>query len=251
MLLRMIQGSGATDTKDQQAGVGVSKLKESAQAWWVVPDDVLTQAMEFDERHTEHWARANRAHNAVQKDVTSITKAAAFQEAVVELERSRYIEPKPKEVAFVQAKKVQVQSAAVNKSTVSEWSLEQSIWAPRVKWSDAKDFYDTEAVQRSKVESCWQHALEEQGLAKIIKDADANANADREADQVMRILWDYHDLLFCCFEYYACLGNDPCTISYNAWSQFVADCGLVSNESKFCKKSDIDRLVSPQEHRNA
>ena len=72
---------------------------------------------------------------------------------------------------------------------------------------------------------------------------DANADMDSEADQVMRVLWESHEVLFCCFDYYACFGSDIVSLSFNSWSQFVADCGLVSNQSKYCKKADIDRLV--------
>lgn len=44
------------------------------------------------------------------------------------------------------------------------------------------------------------------------------------------------------FAYYACLGGDVTYIFFNQWAQFVDDCGLASNKSKFCKKSDMDRL---------
>lgn len=237
--------SGSQSVSQHKPSIGVSNLKESAPDWWTVPEDVLTQAEAFDQRHAELWARASRAHNAVELYAVNTTKAAAFRHSWVLLERNRYVEPKPKALAIVQAKKGHRRPAPVAKAT--GWSLEKSIWAPRVKWCDARAFYDTDVVERRKLECCWEHALREQDLAKIIKSADdgddANADMDSEADQVMRVLWESHEVLFCCFDYYACFGSDIVSLSFNSWSQFVADCGLVSNQSKYCKKADIDRLV--------
>ena len=36
------------------------------------------------------------------------------------------------------------------------WKLEISIWAPRTKWADSRDFWDTEAVERRMFEKDWE-----------------------------------------------------------------------------------------------
>ena len=36
------------------------------------------------------------------------------------------------------------------------WKLETSIWAPRTKWADSRDFWDTEAVERRMFEKDWE-----------------------------------------------------------------------------------------------
>ena len=108
--------------------------------------------------------------------------------------------------------------------TKKAWCLEQSIWNPRVAWSDAKDFYDTETVEREKFDLCWHRALMEQGIGNVIVKADDDGEADYdlngipdEVEEVGRVLWDHHILLFCVFDYYACLGTDMSSISLNSW----------------------------------
>lgn len=60
--------------------------------------------------------------------------------------------------------------------------------------------------------------------------------------QVEEALWEYHGLYFVVFAYYACLGGDVSFIYFNQWAQFIQDCDLANNRSKYCKKADIDRL---------
>ena len=42
--------------------------------------------------------------------------------------------------------------------------------------------------------------------------------------------------------YFTCIGTDICFMSLNQWTQFIEECKLADNKSKFLKKSDLDRL---------
>ena len=67
------------------------------------------------------------------------------------------------------------------------WSLEQSIWAPRKKWCDALDFWDTDEVERKKFEWIWQTSRQEQGLDKLIMlHDDAGGGGDPAEDGGVR-----------------------------------------------------------------
>ena len=58
----------------------------------------------------------------------------------------------------------------------------------------------------------------------------------------MEVIWEHHGLLYTVFAFYAATADETQYVFLNQWSQFINDCGLASNKSKFCKKSDMDRL---------
>ena len=123
-----------------------------------------------------------------------------------------------------------------------------SIWAPRAKEADARSLYDTEEVEFKRFKHDWNRVLE-LGIGKLIvrmdDDGDLDVNDDGVADEIeesMEVMWEYHGLLYTIFAFYAATADETQYIYLNQWSQFINDCGLASNKSKFCKKSDMDRL---------
>ena len=227
-------------------------LTASAPPWYVMPAEVIREADSFDSRHWKRAARAERFLDAVGDDLRSTSKLIAFNHAVLEVERNRYIAPN-------YFKEVKVyKGSAPRKKVVEEyetaaglvWSLPMSIWAPRAKWCDSKDFVDTEHVKHEKFKIDWQGAVDVQKIETLIVKADDDGAADADGDGTLdevedtrSVLWDFHDLYFAIFDYYAgTIGNDVLTMSYNGWTQFVVDCGLASSEQKHMKKADFDRI---------
>ena len=129
------------------------------------------------------------------------------------------------------------------------WKLADSIWAPRVKWSDSRTFWDTEKTNRKMFRCDWRYALE-CGIATHITRLDDEAvdldgdGVDDEVQEVADVLWEFHELLYVVFDVYGAMGvsNDFTHITPNAFSDFVADCRLPDKRSKACKSSDFDQL---------
>lgn len=63
------------------------------------------------------------------------------------------------------------------------FDIRRSIWAPREKWCDAKDFIDTDDVIWSRFANDWRQALE-MGAVKMIMRYDDNADEDKDGDGV-------------------------------------------------------------------
>jgi hypothetical protein len=93
------------------------------------------------------------------------------------------------------------------------------------------------------------------GLMKLIAHEDAGSSRGRGADlleegvelpeelkEVEKVLCELRNLYFVVFMYYASTGNDLMFWYLNQWIQFVEDCKISDNKSKFLKKSDLDRL---------
>ena len=66
-----------------------------------------------------------------------------------------------------------------------------------------------------------------------------------EVQECEAVLWEFHDLIFVLFMYYASLGSkDPnaSVIEYPMWVKFLDDFALYDKNSKRNKKSDLDRI---------
>ena len=126
--------------------------------------------------------------------------------------------PRPRRAAAVPAPETVQVTAATAAAAVAaraparasaaggDWSLSTSIWAPRAKWCDAKDLYDTEAAQRLRLDVDWARALG-CGLEKFILKADDDGSAE-EVAEVYSAAWAFHSFYFLLFDHYASLGGD-------------------------------------------
>lgn len=246
------QMRGKERGKDSDERVApMTYLAASAPPWWDISHAHLVQAHAFDRRQVERRRRASDALGSLESDATSLSKAAVFRQLMHHLERNRYVEPHVFERTKVYAAKQRpAPQAPVPEEPVDEpWSLETSIWAPRKLWSDSRDFLDTEEVERRKFDVIWQTARDQQGIDKLIMrndddgavDADGDGTPD-EVEEVADVLWEFHDLLFCLFDFYCGCGSNLLSMALNQWSEFIEDCHLVTKKSKYCKKADMDRL---------
>lgn len=118
-----------------------------------------------------------------------------------------------------------------------------TIWAPRANWCDAKNLFDTQAVQAKRFECEWKRTIA-LGMAREIE-RNSKKGADGASDElveVAEILGSYFDSLILVFAYYATYSNELHYLTLNAWTQWTEDFKLVKNSSKFLKKADMDRL---------
>lgn len=66
-----------------------------------------------------------------------------------------------------------------------------SFAAPRVKWADSKDFWDTEDVERRMLNSDWKRCID-CGLGKYIDRMDDEEGGDPqdEVEETLEVLWE-------------------------------------------------------------
>lgn len=77
----------------------------------------------------------------------------------------------------------------------------------------------------------------------IRRQSGGGEDAEQDVARVSAVLGKHRQELFLIFDYYAALnGAFDGQLSLNYFSQLVDDCGLASNASKNCRKSDLDRI---------
>ena len=176
------------------------------------------------------------------------------------LRTNRYVEP------YVHQKAVVYSGSSRKKKAASgpKWDLYKSIWAPRAKYADSKDVWDTVEVRRKRFAIVWKRCLD-LGLADLVvrmDDGDGDDSADEEADNleefgadddarddhpevqdVKRVLWDAHEFFESLFIYYAC--NEPSSLhswGMIEWVLFNGEFDVASKKSKHCKTADLDLI---------
>jgi len=137
---------------------------------------------------------------------------------------------------------------------VTPFSLRKSIWAPRERWCDAKDFYDNEEVLFKRFSNEWRRVLRHNVMRTIFRfDGDAATNHDAEGipeeyEEVGAILLIHHQLINLAFSYYckAALSSedDVDLVALDGWTRFANDSKLFVNDSEHCKRVDIDLIFS-------
>lgn len=114
-----------------------------------------------------------------------------------------------------------------------------TIWATRAKWSDAKSLYDTPSIETTRFENDWK-IVQAIGATKEI--GRQPNQAPDEVFQVGEVLRAHHQTLCLVFAYYASYSDELHYLTVNAWTQLTEDFKFVKSSSKFCKRSDLDRL---------
>ena len=116
-----------------------------------------------------------------------------------------------------------------------------TVWGGRAKWSDSKDIYDSSACEEKRFDSDWNRTLALGGMKEVLRNTDKE-RGEAEVQEVGDVLMGHHQDLVLIFSYYASMSDELHYLTLNAWSQLTEDFKLVKNSSKFCKKSDMDRL---------
>ena len=160
-----------------------------------VPPLVIEGAESFDERHRRNIDNAQKAYAGTLIEPDSPRATHLFDDCTQEVSRNR----------FYVRERLGGYSAIVGGRKAKAWTLETSIWAPRKKSSDAKDFYDTEEVRRRMLLCDWQQARHQHQLEKFIV-SNTLGGAERgleEVDEVEKVLMDHLSLIYGTFLYYA------------------------------------------------
>ena len=220
-------------------------VRAHAPNWWQ-PNDLEDSAMtEWDTRHLELLGRASRTTRALRRGPNRNMDDASI-DAIAELARNRfYIRDKADLGVVTYEKKLAKPKARKPKP----WKLLNSIWGPRRKYSDAKDFYDPPEVKARAFDVDWEGAREKHGFdkklvkaAKSIEDAEAQAGATPAA--LKAAIFEHCDLVYQVFNYYCSFGasDDIYNMSVNSYLQVLREAKLVNNAIVGQRDADLQLM---------
>ena len=193
----------------------------------------------FDEMHEKRTYKADATLGRLAKTWDELRDGHHFKLELQEVFRSRYrVDEGPpvitRHVAKIKKKK--------------KWSLWDSIWLPRTKHSDAKDFWDTPYVKRMAFERDWAIAVRKHSLEKKLGLATKKLGADDQARAHLQALHDivfsHFDTIMSIFNYYSTIGpgDDLFSISRQGFSQLITDCDLIRETAVGQRLADLNIL---------
>ena len=144
-----------------------------------------------------------------------------------------------------------------HRRTRRRFKLDESVWAPRKSGGNSHDYFETAAAMRHTFNTDWALAVKAHGLQHFIETSQTKARdeaegtnvfygdfraseyAAREVDEAREAIWQYHQLFYGAFDYYAL--QDPVTdewgeadiygVSFNSFLALIRNMGW---ESRNC-----------------
>ena len=126
------------------------------------------------------------------------------------------------------------------------WTMMNSIWVPRLKTSESKDFYDSSKLHRRTFEQDWDRCMRKKIFVKFLARS-CNLQGDelaREISEIKQEVWEDYDIVASAFDFYAaCSTGDGFSIKLNAYSDFLDDC-FIPEESETCSRMVLDTIFT-------
>ena len=240
----------------------------------VVPTPAAAAIDSFDAHHRSSAQRAQILHEAWQSDCTHLAKREAMRHAELDLRRNR---AHVVEALAPVTRVVSRHMAGKRSAPKPKWRLEDSIWRPRKKWCDARDFFDTVAVRRAAFEADWRVAAA--ALRKFVArhdDGDENLTGEAsggttaggaavgeaaageaaasgeggerggldEMMEVADVLWEHSEVIYLSFKFYCTYGasDDLFHLFFNGFTLWAESSKLIDPANAFAKKSAWDQM---------
>uniref|UniRef100_A0A7S4C2M6 Uncharacterized protein n=1 Tax=Chrysotila carterae TaxID=13221 RepID=A0A7S4C2M6_CHRCT len=209
-------------------------LREDIPNWWNPPAEVLDAADRFDVRHRSLSARARTSLAQLER---LPGQGRAFTHHTKDLRGVRFVLDKKTEA-------VRAISAKEKKAVEHTWDLLQSIWLPRRRNCDSRDFYDSEECLLKMLETDWGMAMASHKTDQFIGKNDERGVGAAAVEDAKGVMLKHLRLVYGTFAAYAALSGsaDVFRMTLNSFSQFVEDCGLAEKGSTTCDKRHFDQL---------
>ena len=210
-----------------------------------LPPEAVVAAKDYDERMGMKVDRAWKASAIAAPCPHSYLKELNFQEHLREMVRTRFFIPEKAGVFDLSRQPVkQREEHVVVALTWSVWNYD-TIWTPRKKWADSKDYHDTEEVLFECLKEDWKECLDSHdGKTREVIAKNDPLEAPACLDACFEVLWEYHHFVYGVFDYYAALGSsdDVFHIQLNAYKSILEDCRLFEAGSKTLNLTAFDQL---------
>ena len=213
-----------------------------APPYWSPSEKHLKAADEFDERHRIRADRAEKALKALQEDISSAGRDRVCRSTTHSVRSNRYFidEGVTGITRYATGRKKELVVAE------RQWSVYESIWAPRCKYADSRDVHETEAALKRAYGIDWSYVKITHGMEAQIRKVDTSDDAVARCHEAFA---DNLALMYSTFDYYAALGTgDPLALKLNAFKLFVEECDLVEEGTTSCALATLLQSVYASKH---
>jgi hypothetical protein len=129
------------------------------------------------------------------------------------------------------------------------WTLWDSIWVPRTKESESKDFFDSLKVHKKTFELDWSRCIEKPSFSKYLEAQlvpfveGGDEALQKEILEVKQEIWEDYDVITHAFDFYAaCSRGNGFSVKLNCYSDFLDDCMIPEEGVKECDRNIMDQI---------
>ncbi|KAK3285311.1 hypothetical protein CYMTET_7077, partial [Cymbomonas tetramitiformis] len=130
-----------------------------------------------------------------------------------------------------------MQEAEIKMEEVVEeevWDIGASIFAPRKKESDARDYLDNEKVYRKMLELDISRLMQKENFCRLV---------GAEMEELKAVLWTHLLTIYSVFYAYICQGTgESFSMGLNEYTTLLSDSNVPDPDSKYCKLKDCDSI---------
>jgi hypothetical protein len=242
--------------------------------------ELAERVSKFEKRHRDFKFSAHRALKGIQRDPTSSASGRAFEHALVCVQRNRLFVPEAAAAPVASRTSCPRDNDNSNgndnrgrsgsglskgndndnrgrggSGSSSTYRIAESIWRGREKWSDSKDFWDTDRCLERAVQTDWRECIETSNLTQFLLKHDA-AMKTKDPNSVPRSKLDAFlkemesvfvvnaRFFLSTFDHYATQSpsDDLFHITNLGYSAFLEECELVVSGSGTADMGNYDLI---------
>jgi hypothetical protein len=124
------------------------------------------------------------------------------------------------------------------------WTLLDSIWVPRTRESESRDFFDSAKVHKKTFELDWKRCVQKTSFQKFLaRYVGEGPEGEREILEIKEEVWEDYDVITHAFDFYAaCSKGHGFGVKLNAYSEFLDDCFIPDGASGSCTRNILDSI---------
>jgi len=127
------------------------------------------------------------------------------------------------------------------------WRIQDSVFAPRQRESDAKSFFDSQVSQKKMLDVDWKRLTNKEKFVGFLTREDKKWGLKRDAHAITTAVYqcvhDHYGIMVSAFNFYCILGaGGEFSMQLNEYASFLNDSQIPDASSKACKTSDLDTI---------
>jgi len=138
------------------------------------------------------------------------------------------------------------QDDEVRPDFIKPWTVDDSLFAPRKKYSDARSYWNSASTTARAFEIDFARLNQER--FRLLIQREHAGGGDDEMSEVKETLSLHRDMIYSAFMWYASTNRsmDGYVMNGTSFTIFCTDCKIADRESPFCKTKDLDKLFIVQ-----
>ncbi|KAK3268226.1 hypothetical protein CYMTET_23258 [Cymbomonas tetramitiformis] len=223
------------------------QMRDAKHAWPTEREEGNRYRRQEGEYSLEAMAKQSRTHTNSETALLALaSNPAGSNQEVAQAEVEHY-----RAVAFQAREALKLSNGKESQMDMSDKF--RSIFAPRRKECDAKDFYNTDMVKGKQLDLDWKRTIKKDKFRQFVRHNDITVTGEKDAAkiyqrlmQIQEVLNQHHDTVYNAFVYWCNMSDDIGEAAYqmsiNEYVDWLREGNIPDKKSKSCRLADCDTI---------